>query len=211
MVQTDLLRFTELCDQLLEEMEVARSPMLSYFQPGISRRIVDDILVKNYVKLTVPEEVYLLYQWRNGLKDDVVNSKDSGEVELFRLATFTSLNISIQNYQGAYLHGHRWFKGLFPLFDNGLGNFYLIDTNQSSDTYKMIMFYSPSNPLIENCVVSIFDSLETCLTTVAECYRKKAYYYIPGSPYLAIDSQLEMSIWGNNNPNSEYYKILKDS
>jgi hypothetical protein len=199
---------TTLCDQLLKELEIARSPLLSHFQPGISRRVVNDVLGKNYVKLKLPDEVYLLYQWRNGLNDDEVNSKASDEVGLFNLATFPSLKISIQNYQGAYLHGHPWFKGLFPLFDNGLGDFYLIDTDKGSDTYKMIMFYSPLISHIAKCA-SIFDSLDSCLITVAECYRKRAYYYTPDSPCLKIDPKLELSIWERNNPKSEYYKILK--
>jgi hypothetical protein len=201
---------TELCDQLLKELEIARSPLLAYFQPGISKKNVEGALLENNIDLTIPSAVYALYAWRNGLTDEIVDSKASGEVRLFQLATFTSLNIAIQNYLAPDLKNLSWSKHLFPLFDSFAGDFYLIDTNEKSDTFKMIMFYSPANPYFENCV-SIFDSLETCLTTVAECYREKAYCYIPGSPYLEINPRLELSIWKKNNPNSEYYKIMKIS
>jgi hypothetical protein len=74
----------------------------------------------------------------------------------------------------------------------------------------MIIFFSFSNPYILKGA-SIFDSLETCLVTIAECYRKKAYYYTAGYPELEINPELEMSIWEKNNPNSEYYKIMRNS
>ena len=199
----------DLCDQLLKELELAKSPLPLYFQAGISRHTVDDLLGKSNVEISLPDEVYAFYQWRNGLDDDTVNSKASGEVQLFTLAAFTSLKMSIQNYHSPDLRDFS-SKGLFPLFDSFVGEFYFIDTNDKSDTYKMIIFYSLSNPYIQH-TASIFDSLETCLITIAECYRKRAYYYVPGLSYLEIQPKLEISIWENNNPNSEYYKIIRNS
>ena len=200
----------KLYDQLLKELEKARSPVLSYLQPGISRPIIDKSLIENNIEVSIPDEVYSLYQWRNGVTEDAINSMSSGEVELFRLAIFDSLGISIQNYQGPDLQNYTWAKGLFPLFDNGLGDYYLIDTKEGSDTYKMIMYHPASNPYIQG-IASVFDSLDTCLATVAECYRRKAYYYLPDSPYLEIDPKLEKNLWEEMNPKSEYYKILKNS
>jgi hypothetical protein len=200
----------ELCEQLLKELEIAGSPLLSYFQPGISRRTVDDILEKNDIELDLPDEVYSLYQWRNGLNEDKVRSKAMGEVGLFTLAVFNSLSNSIKTYQDPDVQKYSPSKGLFPLFESSGGDFYFIDTDKKSDTYKMIIFYSFANPYILHGA-SIFDSLDTCLVTVVECYRKKAYYYIQGLPDLEINPKLEMSIWEKNNPNSEYYKIMRNS
>lgn len=194
----------------MNELQIIRSPLLPYFQPGVSRDIVDDLLVKNNVELKLPDEVYELYQWRNGLIDDAISSKSSGEVQLFKLAVFTSVQFSIKNYQGPDLRDWGVSEKLFPLFDSLVGDFYLIDTDKTSDTYKMIMYYSPSNPYFQDAV-SIFDSLESCLLTVGECYRQSAYYYPSGSPYFEINPKLEVSIWKKNNPNSEYFKILANS
>jgi hypothetical protein len=200
----------ELCNQLLKELEIARSPLLSYLQAGIPKETVDDVLGKNNVELDIPEEVYSLYQWRNGLDEGKVKSKAMGEIELFRLAVFSSLNISVQSYQGSDLQNYSPSKSLFPLFESSGGEFYLIDTDKKSDTYKMIIYFSFSNPYVLNGA-SIFDSLDACLTTVVECYRIRAYYYVPGLPDLEINPKLEMPIWEHFNPRSEYYKIMKNS
>jgi hypothetical protein len=200
----------KLCDQLLNELEIAGSPLPSYFQPGVSRVTVDDTLQKINIKLDIPDEVYSLYQWRNGLNEDVIRSKSSGEVALFNLAVFNSLIVSVKTYQDPDVRKYSGSKGLFPLFESSGGDFYFMDTEKKSDTYKMIIFYSFANPYILNGA-SIFDSLDSCLTTVIECYRKKAYYYIPGFPNLEINANIEMSIWESNNPRSKYYKIMRNS
>jgi hypothetical protein len=71
----------------------------------------------------------------------------------------------------------------------------------------MILYYSLSNPDLPG-PTSIFDSLDSCLSTIVECYKEKAYYFNPDSPVLEIEGRLEMAIWRKHNPNSEYYKIL---
>jgi hypothetical protein len=200
----------DLCDQLLKELEIARSPLPSYFQPGISKQAVDDLLRKSNVKVSLPDDVYSLYQWRNGLDDDKVKSKAMGEVQLFKLAVFNSLDMSIKTYQYPDVRQYSSSKSLFPLFESSAGDFYFIDTDEKSDTYRMIIFFSFSNPYILNGA-SIFDSLENCIITVTECYRNRAYYYVPGISHLEIQPKLEISIWENNNPNSEYYKIMRNS
>jgi hypothetical protein len=200
----------ELFEQLQKELQIAHSPLLSYLQDGIPKQKIDDLLRNNNVELNIPDEVYSLYQWRNGLDEDKVKSKTMGEVELFRLAIFTSLYTSIQSYQGPDLQQFSPSKSLFPLFESSGGEYYFIDTDVTSSTYKMIIFFSFSNPYILKGA-SIFDSLETCLVTISECYRRKAYYYTSGYSELEINPEFEMSIWEKNNPNSEYYKIMKNS
>jgi hypothetical protein len=134
----------------------------------------------------------------------------SGEIELFKLAVYRSADMAIKNYQGPEFLNSGVPGQFFPLFDSLHGDLYLIDADKNSATYKMIMFYSSSNPYLDGAV-SIFDSLESCLITVAECYRQKAYYYPTGSPYFEINPKLEISIWKKNNPGSEYFKIMANS
>jgi hypothetical protein len=198
------------CDQLYNELQAARSPLVSFFQPGIAKQAVDAALKKGGVGIKLPDEVYSLYEWRNGIGEEKLNSMALGEVALFTLAVFNSLNLAIETYHSPDLRSYAWCIGLFPLFESFAGDFYFIDTNEESDTYKMIMFYSFSNPYISKAT-SVFDSLYSCLTTVAECYKKGAYFYIPGLSYLETNRKQEISIWENNNPKSEYFKILRNS
>ena len=196
----------ELCQQLVDELERSKSPILSYLQPGISRSQVDSKLKLADIDIPFPDEVYALYGWKDGVKDEYADTKALGELELFKLGIFTSLNLAIESYAGAIQYNF-WSEELFPLFGSGGGDYYLIDTNKSSPTYQMILFYSPSNPYFEG-TISIFDSLDSCLISIIECYGTKAYFFNTDLLGFEIEGKLEMAIWRRNNPKSEYYNTL---
>jgi len=193
--------------QLFLEMKASNSPLWSYLQPGISKEVVDNNLTKANLDVAFPDEIYSLYEWHNGVNENEAREKDIGELSLFKLGIFSSLSFAIDNYIEYAVQNSYWSKGLFPLFESGGGDYYLIDSNKHSATYKMIFFYSPSNSYFQG-VASIFDSLDSLLSSVIECYREKAYYFSPDSPDLEIKPKLEMAIWRKHNPNSEYYRIL---
>ena len=197
----------ELCNQLLLELQRSKSPVLAYLQPGISKRDVDNSLKSADIDISFPKEVYSLYEWKNGIGDEDAQSRTLGELSLFTLGIFVSLNLAIVDYLEQSIHRSYWSKGLFPIFGSGGGDYYLIDTNKRSVTYGMIMYYSPYNPYFQG-TLSIFDSLDPCLTCVIECYREKAYYFDHDKPYLQTNAILEMSIKRKHNPKAEYYKIL---
>jgi len=197
----------QLCEELLLELERAKSPVLSYLQPGISKKDVDNILEMTDIDISFPQEVYALYGWKNGISDEDADTRSIGELSLFTLGIFVSLNLAVEDYLGRAIHKSYWAKGLFPLFGSGGGDYYLIDTNKRSAHRGMILYYSPSNPYFRG-TVSIFDSLDSCLSSILECYRTKAYYFEPDSPYLEIEANSEMAIRKKYNPRSEYYKIL---
>ncbi|GGB19877.1 SMI1/KNR4 family protein [Puia dinghuensis] len=197
----------ELCEQLLLELQKSKSPVLAYLQPGISKSDVDNSLKLADIDVSLPKEVYSLYEWKNGINDEDSESTPIGELRLFKLGVFVSLNLAIDDYLGLAIRKSYWSKGLFPLFGSGGGDYYLIDTQKRSVTRGMIMYYSPSNPYFQG-TASIFDSLDSCLSSIIECYRVKAYYFNPDSPYLEIEGKLEMAIWRKHNPKSEYYRIL---
>ena len=197
----------ELCEQLLLELHKSKSSVLSYLQPGISKSDVDKSLQLAGIDISFPKEVYALYGWRNGINDEDSESKTLGELRLFKLGIFVSLNLAVDDYLKQAIRKSYWSKGLFPLFVSGAGDYYLINVNKRSATCGMIMYYSPANPYFQG-TASIFDSLKSCLTSIIECYRAKAYYFDLDSPYLEIDPKLEMEIWRKHNPKSEYYRIL---
>jgi hypothetical protein len=196
----------ELCDQLLLELEESKSSILSYLQPGISKIEVDSSLKLANIGVFFPDEVYSLYGWKNGINEDT-ETKTLGELWLFKLGIFCSLDLAISNYLEWTIGAGRGSKTLFPLFESGGGDYYFIETNKHSVSYGMILYYSPSNPDLPG-PTSIFDSLDSCLGSIVECYRQKAYYYNPDSSDLEIVWALERAIWKKLNPNSEYYKIL---
>jgi hypothetical protein len=195
----------ELYEQLLLELERAKSPVLSYLQPGISKKDVDNILKLEGIDISLPDEVYDLYGWKNGIYDEEANTRSLGQLTLFTLGIFVSFNIAAVDYRERAVQYNYWPRGLFPLFGSGGGDYYLIDTNKQSVNFRMILFYSPSNPSFQG-TVSAFDSLDSCLRSIIECYREKVYYIEPGSPYFESGDG-EWAIRRKHNPRSEYYRI----
>jgi hypothetical protein len=109
----------ELCEQLLLELEKAKSPVLSYLQPGLSKSAVDSYLKSADIGIFFPKEVYALYGWKNGFNDEDAETKALGELWLFKLGIYVSLDLAIANYLGWAIQNDYWPKGLFPLFDSG--------------------------------------------------------------------------------------------
>ncbi len=199
---------SELCAQLFEELKRVGSPLISLLQPGIPREMVDKKLGAADVGISFPDEVYSLYEWKNGVEDDESSEYTVGELRLFTLGIFDSFDVAKGSYLEWSVRGDYWPRELFPLFESCGGDYYLIDTNAHSSTYRMIMFYSPSNPYFQG-VASIFDSLDSCLTSIIECYRKQAYFFTSGSRSLETRPEIVNEIWEKNNPNSEYFRILE--
>jgi hypothetical protein len=102
-------------------------------------------------------------------------------------------------------------KKVFPIFESGLGDYFLLDIDQKSDTHGMIMFWSPSDPYFQG-VISIADSFVSLLKTLLKCYKEGIYLFeknADGQRVLVCDPKAEHSIWENNNPQSQYYKVLR--
>ena len=81
------------------------------------------------------------------------------------------------------------------------------DKTVPSDKKIYALLYLRQNEPIPN-IISIFDSLQSCLTTIIECYSTRAYWYNSESSSLQINPMKELGIWRKYNVNSEYYKIL---
>ncbi len=197
-----------LLNQLSKELERIKSPLIDFFQPGIARRDIDEKLKKEGVALQMPAEVFDLYKWRNGLKEEILDSKAIGEISLFSLGIFSSLAAAIKSYQHYAIQNKYWDEGMFPLWESGGGDFYLIDCNKKSKTYRRIMFFSHIDPIVSDGVKSKFDSIETLIQSILECYQRGIYRYdYPDRSFLEVDDKLQLIVFIGNNQKSEYWKI----
>jgi hypothetical protein len=154
------------------------------------------------VSLPINEEIIYLYSWRNGVSFD---NKEISHLELFPEGIFLSLEDAIKTYRISVFQESLWEDLLFPLFTNGAGDYYLFDMNVESETKGMILLYAPSLLLAEN-PQTIFDSLESFINTVLECYKQKAFKIIDNDGYIDIDYELREQIAKDNNPNSVFWK-----
>lgn len=184
-------------NQLAGALTKAGSPLMGFLQPGLGKQQVTD-LVKGY-DLRLPDAVYELYAWRNGIKKGVDGPK---EISLFNLGIFFPLQDSIVTYE---VRKKGWPGQMFPLFASGIGEVFLISCDEQ-DAHGRIYYDAPSDPEFEG-VISIFDSLEALILSVTECYNEGAYYFTDESPYLQIDDGKEKEICTAHNPVSEYWKL----
>jgi|SRR5882724_1426214 len=88
-----------LLDQLFEQLRLVNSPVKGALQEGISRTVIDKYFTENGLKSMITPETYLLYEWKNGLKEEFVNSMSIGELQLFTLAIFPDLVSSLSVFR----------------------------------------------------------------------------------------------------------------
>lgn len=194
-----------LLEGLYEVLEEARSPLCGILQKGLSRKTIDDCIQD--LKVNFLPEMYELYSWRNGVREEDLDGKTLGEFWLFPMGFFPPIDFAIEDYRVGMDIG--WSSNYFPLFASGGGDYYLIDCDKQSMTYKMVLYDSPSNIDFEG-IVSKFDSLNSLLEAITECYKRKVYYYdFNKDRNLFVNRALEKEIFMRHNPKSDYWKIFK--
>ena len=104
----------------------------------------------------------------------------------------------------AYMKVSLWKENYFPLFTNNAGDYLLYDLSKNSQTYGMLLFYSPSLLIVDP--KTAYDSLESLFKTVIACYNAGVYRYNHSSNTLEVDQEREFEISTGINPNSEYWQ-----
>lgn len=187
--------------ELFDILNHLKSPLIDIFQPGI--RLDSKMLIDKY-DLKFFQEIYELYEWRNGINEEQSESKQLGQLYLFNLGIFDSFDIALNTYT-YYTQNQYWGKGFFPLFSSGGGDFFLIDTIEGSKTYKKLYYYSPGDPDF-NGMITIFDSLESLFISTLKCFSLGGYKYNSNN-HLVVNYEIEANIFSNYNPESDYWKL----
>jgi hypothetical protein len=193
-------KLTELLDKLLIVLKEKGFAIVEWFDAGIERGII-----RSQVELSFPNEVFELYEWRNGIKEDLLQNKTIGDLTFFGLGYFPNFGRSLITYNN--YKNHYWEKAFFPLFESGGGEYYLINCDKLSNDYKTIFFWSPSDEMFED-VISIFDSLNNLIESIIHCYDSGAYY-LDENKSLRIDGNKEIEVCTKLNPQSEYWKLFQ--
>lgn len=128
-----------LLDELFSELNSVNSPLATAFNEGIEKRVVAEKI--QYLPINLPEEVYELYTWKNGLSEEQTSLKTIGEQQIFPLGIFSPLEISIEAYKYYALENKYWQTYMFPIFESRGGDYFLINCNNNSDSSKMIVFF----------------------------------------------------------------------
>lgn len=194
-------------DRLLNVLIEKESPLVPRLKEGIERDYINDIIKQD--ELIFPEELYTYYGWRNGFSIGPDEFISMATVTLFTLGNPIPIETSLEEYfEYSFINGY-WDKKYFPLFESGIGDYYLIDLDPDSPNYKMIMFFSPATPYFQG-VISFSDSFQKLIYTITECYERKYYFFeeFEGNRVFGATRGASFELWKQNNPKSEYWRTL---
>ncbi len=198
--------------ELFKELETILiengNPILDSMDVEASRKSEEDI--KNSFKslgLECCPELLELYKWKSGCNEKILFYLEDFDKAL-RLCSFGNLiayPISAKMYNGYQQFDQYWFTDscLVPIISDGIyEDPVLINLNPKSKDFKAIYFYSPAC----QCPVptKIYDSIESWLETIIQCY-KTHIYQIDKDGFLIYDAKAEAELTKKLNPNSEYW------
>lgn len=199
---------TEALEKILSWLQQNKRTIASALQPGLTYTQIQDGIES--LPFDLPEEVYELYQWRNGTRNDKVLS-----ATFFPAFTFNSLEQSLSNYKelldftkmlgkGAEIEPDAvWNPKWFPIFSfEGQGHYYAVIGSESRTKTSPILDFS-----IEDIGAHTkYTSLTNMMLTIVECYETKAYYL--GELDLAKNEDEAEYIRLKYNPEAEFYGII---
>lgn len=190
-----------LFEKLTQHLIAGNSPLPGLFQDPIYKATVDKHV--GGLNITLPEEVYTLYSWHNGIID--TENYTFGQLWIFPLGIFIPIERSIEGYHYYAGKDGFWEKSMFMLLEAGGGEMYLIDCDPNSPTYCQILKHN--NGAVDHDIVTpIFDSLESLFISIVECFEKRAFYHnVKGA--IQSDPELENAIFKKNNPKSKFWDI----
>ena len=126
-------------------------------------------------------------------------------LRLCHFGNIAAYPISTKMYKEYQQYDAYWFTDecLSPfMFDGIYEDPILINLNPKSKDFKAIYFYSPA--LLYPDPTKAYDSIESCLETIIQCY-KKHIYQIDKDGFLVVNTKAEAELSRKLNPNSEYW------
>lgn len=176
------------------------APILNKLNPGVTK-IKKEL---NNPKVKLPTDVEVLYKWKNGIK---ANSKDTiGNLSLFLMGIFISYEKAKSINTEMWNKEYGWGSDMFPLFESGGGEYFLIDCNPESLSYRMIFLHS-IDAVEFDTVISQFDNLNCLFQTVHECFVESACFYDMNSE-LDFNYEEVFRISKKINVRSKYWKLF---
>lgn len=162
----------------------------------------DEIIAKmNSIDISIPEDLIELYSWHNGIK---IKDEALGELWLFPLAIFFCLEDAIKFYNDINNTNKYWKPKMFPVFGDGGGDFYLIDLDEHSQNYGQYFYYCLSDPFFDG-IISIFDTTESALKTIYECYKQYVLFKEKALENLTFNDKKYFEIGEKINPKSDFW------
>ena len=206
-----LTNLTDSLNRIMEWLEENRPDYAASFLPGLSDEEIREKLAN--VELELPEEIYELYRWRNGVE----GGEDLKSV-IYPSMEFMPLDEAIEYYLGIVdieIQEHEDFQSIFELLDANQVNIY-------SDTHLFPFLRSncvccavllsrekqQHSPIIdisdELDLKMIFRSLTLMMQTLTEYFETGAYY-LGKDNFLDWDKEKMLPIFQKYNPGLSFF------
>lgn len=181
--------------------------LLEALNDGISDGEIVGTLKKNNIGLILPDDVFALYNWKNGIGYDL-----QIDPSFFTLGIFMPFDDATKAYLYYTEQEPLWEKKLFPLFESRGGDYFLIDCDKQSKDYEKLFIYSPlTNPFYyEESVISYVDSLNNLFKCILDFYNNDIYVSDFSREKLIVNTRKRHEIFEKNNPQSEYWKKMRE-
>ena len=156
-------------------------------------------------------ELLDLYLWKTGCAHELLLYLSDGEENQIRLSSMgnyaaysLSRDIMTQNkiMQASYADDDR----MYPfIFDGVYEDPILIDLDSSRETYKALFYYSPQI-LLSDAPIMIYDSIESWIKTIIQCYEQNIYS-VDEKGIFQSKTNLEVQLSRSMNPKSDYWLL----
>ena len=205
--------------ELIKDLEncliESKNPILNNMDHENDRKSEENILEAfKTVGLKCCQELMDLYLWKTGCTKELIFdlSEDENEWNHFLLCSYgnyasyeVSRDIMFQNksYNAVYAGDHNMYPFMYcGVYEDPI----LIDLNPCRETYKAMFYYSPEVTLSENPIM-IYDSIESWLKTIIQCYKQRIYH-IDRNGFLQYDRDREPKLSREMNPKSVFWKLF---
>lgn len=156
-------------------------------------------------------ELLDLYLWKTGCAHELLLDLSEGEENQIKLSSMgnyaaysLSRDIMTQNkiMQASYADDDH----MYPfIFDGVYEDPILIDLDSSRETYKALFYYSPQ-VLLSDAPIMIYDSIESWLKTIIQCYKQNIYS-VDEKGIFQSKTNLEVQLSRSMNPKSDYWLL----
>lgn len=164
-------------EKILDIWQQDREDFIELLQPGLN---VQDI--QQYVSnlpFQLPQEVYQLYQWQNGIQ---VPEFHDIALDFIPGFWFLPLAETLKEYERlkeskdyfTFLQDEAYHKPWFPILSSDLGYFLVLgDKNTFISSPVFFLSWNSGDLIFE----ARYPSLTSMMTVISECYESGAYYY----------------------------------
>lgn len=143
-----------------------------------------------------------LYLWRNGIPYDVALPTHSFDFCTFGVIPPLDYLKNVLDLESADF----WKRSYIPIIASYGGDFLLYESDENTESYGMLFLYSPNLGYVYD-QISYYDSLESMVRTIIECFELNAFSYDSQNMILdVINIDMQYSIAAKLNPKSEYWE-----